>query len=77
VESLDEVLEKALEALKRDVSNIFAKSHNKLGPAEARDLVAYLKFLAERSEERTKAAKTLDKLPEDELRKLAEELLKK
>lgn len=68
--SVTEMLDKAKEALRRDLNHIFTQSSNgKLAPAAARDLAVYIKVLHE-LEEREK--EFLDSLTEEELKALNE-----
>ena len=54
---LERMLEKALEALGREVNNLFtATSSRKLSPTEARDLAAYVKLLKDINAEASKRA---------------------
>lgn len=71
-----ELLEKAREAMRRDINHIFVEvAGKKLAPASARDLVAYVKLLSEVVEEESEDTKDLEKLPDSELKELAKKLI--
>lgn len=71
-----ELLEKAREAMRRDINHIFVEvAGRKLAPASARDLVAYVKLLSEVVEEESEDTKDLEKLPDSELKELAKKLI--
>jgi septation ring formation regulator EzrA len=73
----EELLAKALEAMRRDVNHIFgAVSEKKLVPASARDLVAYVKLLTDIQKAQSKADESVDSLSNEELKAHAKALLK-
>lgn len=75
--SLETLLEKIDEAIRRDISHIFSEvSQGKLSPPSARDLVQYRKLITDAQEASEKAAKGLPSKTEEELKMLAKELLK-
>ena len=78
MEELRHLLDKAQEAIRRDLTHIFTEvSARKLSPSSARDLVSYVKLLAEILEEQEEAGEELSKTSEEELKKLAKELIEK
>lgn len=72
---VDALLDKSGQILAREIRNIMIESsRGKLGPASARDLVAYLKLLNELKMEQ---AASLSKMTDEELSRLASEKLDK
>jgi hypothetical protein len=75
-DQLELLLEKAVEAMRRDINQIFtASSGRKLNATEARDLVAYLKLLHDIADRQDDKGKELASTSEEELKELAESLL--
>jgi NAD-dependent DNA ligase len=73
---LQDLLEKATEAVRRDLNHIFsAVSIEKLGATDARDLVAYVKLLSDLQDIQSKAAKNLPAMSEEALKGLAKQLV--
>ena len=69
--NLEKLLSKLNEALRMDVNNVYLEaSQGKLSASSARDLVAYLEFLKEESEQIDPA-----KLSDDELEKLVNKIV--
>lgn len=74
--SLEELLDKATEAVRRDLNHIFISvSNSKLSPTSARDLVAYVKLLSDILDRQAKEAKGLAAASDDELKALARSLV--
>jgi hypothetical protein len=69
-QDLSQLLERCLEILRREITNITLESTKKLSASSARDLVAYTKLLSEIQEQEMKAAKGLSKLSAVELEEL-------
>lgn len=67
--TLESLLEKCVEALRRDVSYLFAKSsQGRLSPTDSRDLVAYIKLLSELKDVQVEE---LGQLTDEQLQKVA------
>lgn len=76
MEDLSKLLKKASEAVRRDINHIYQEvSTRKLSDKSARDLVAYVKLLNDLSKMQEKEKDQLSAVPDDELKKLAKELL--
>lgn len=76
--NLNDLLEQSLEAMRRDLKHIFTEvSNKKLSPASARDLVAYVKLMAEVRTASSKLGELLSEKSEEELKQLAKDLLAK
>lgn len=77
MEELSKLQEQAMEALRRDVKAILMESAaKKLSPASARDLVSYIKLLAEEVERQDKADASASKMTNEELIEHAKAILK-
>jgi len=76
MEDLSKLLKKASDAVKKDINHIYLEvSNRKLSDKSARDLVAYVKLLSDLSKAQKEKKEELASVSEDELKKLAEELL--
>lgn len=76
MENLHELLNKAAEAVRRDLNHIFSEvSLSKLSASSSRDLVAYVKLLSDVLDKQQEEIKDLATKSEDELKKMATELL--
>jgi Asp-tRNA(Asn)/Glu-tRNA(Gln) amidotransferase B subunit len=76
VDDLNKLLKKASDAVKRDINHIYQEvSTRKLSDKSARDLVAYVKLLTDLSKAQKEQKEELAAVPDDELKKLAKELL--
>lgn len=77
MEDLTSLLEKAAEAVRRDLNHIFSEvSNRKLSPASSRDLVAYTKLLSDVLDRQKDEDDSLNTKTEEELKALAKELIK-
>lgn len=75
-EALDTLLEKAVEAVRRDLNHIFtAVSVKKLDATASRDLIAYVKLLSD-IKDKLEESNALPLETDEELKALAKELLK-
>lgn len=79
---LEKLLEKASEAMRRDINHIFGEVGNgKLNDKSARDLVNYIKVLSdiswEKKKDDEKSKKNIEKMSDEDLAKMAAEILKK
>lgn len=73
---LDILLEKTIEAIKRDITHILLEgASRKLSPTSARDLVNYYKVLVDVQRQQTKSDEALAKLSDEELRSQVKALL--
>ena len=82
MQDLQNLRDKAIEALRRDLNHIFLEvSGGKLSPTSSRDLVAYYKLLTEiNAEEKNKEERTeeyLEGRTKEELEEMAKKLLSK
>lgn len=76
MDDLSKLLKKASDAVKRDINHIYLEvSTRKLSDKSARDLVAYVKLLSDLAKAQKDAKEELAAVPDDELKKLAKELL--
>jgi hypothetical protein len=76
MEDLSKLLKKASDAVKRDINHIYLEvSTRKLSDKSARDLVAYVKLLSDLAKAQKESKEALSSVPDDELKKLAKELL--
>lgn len=76
MEDLSKLLKKASDAVKKDINHIYLEvSTRKLSDKSARDLVAYVKLLSDLSKVQKEKKEELASVSEDDLKKLAEELL--
>lgn len=74
---LEQLLSKIDETIRRDVNHLITEANEgKLAGNSARDLVQYRKLISEALEGIEKAAKSLPSKTEEELKKMAKELLK-
>lgn len=76
MEDLNKLLRKASDAVKRDINHIYSEvSTRKLSDKSARDLVAYVKLLSDLAKAQKDAKEELATVPDEDLKKLAKELL--
>lgn len=76
MEDLNKLLKKASDAVKKDINHIYTEvSTRKLSDKSARDLVAYVKLLNDLSKAQKESKEELASVPDEELKKLAKELL--
>lgn len=76
MDDLSKLLKKASDAVKRDINHIYLEvSNRKLSDKSARDLVAYVKLLSDLAKTQKEKKEELASVPDDELQKLAKELL--
>jgi len=76
MEDLSKLLKKASDAVKRDINHIYTEvSTRKLSATSSRDLVAYVKLLSDISKVQKQQKEELAAVPDEELKKLAKELL--
>lgn len=74
--NLDHLLEKAVVTMKRDITHIYEESDKgKLTAGSARDLVNYVKALSSVIAAREDVEEDVAKTDEEELKKLAKELI--
>lgn len=77
MEDLVKLQDQAMEALRRDVKAILMESAaKKLSPASARDLVSYIKLLAEEVERQEKIDAGASKMTNEELIEHAKAILR-
>lgn len=77
MDDLSSLLEKAAEAVRRDLNHIFSEVTNrKLSPASSRDLVAYTKLLSDVLDRQKEANDEVNSKTEEELKELVKELIK-
>lgn len=76
MDDLNKLLKKASDAVKRDINHIYLEvSTRKLSDKSARDLVAYVKLLSDLAKAQKDAKEELAAVPDEDLKKLAKELL--
>lgn len=76
VEDLSKLLKKAGDAVKKDINHIYLEvSTRKLSDKSARDLVAYVKLLSDLAKTQKEKKEELASVPDEELQRLAKELL--
>lgn len=76
MEDLSKLLKKASDAVKKDINHIYLEvSSRKLSDKSARDLVAYVKLLSDLAKSQKEKKEELSSVPDDELQRLAKELL--
>lgn len=76
MDDLNKLLKKASDAVKKDINHIYLEvSTRKLSDKSARDLVAYVKLLSDLSKAQKEKKEELAAVPDDELQRLAKELL--
>jgi hypothetical protein len=76
MDDLSKLLKKASDAVKRDLNHIYTEvSTRKLSATSSRDLVAYVKLLSEISKTQKEQKEELASASDEELKKLAKELI--
>jgi uncharacterized protein Yka (UPF0111/DUF47 family) len=78
MEDLNRLLKEASKAVERDIKHIFLEvMKGKLAPTSSRDLVSYVKLLSDVLDKQKEVEKGLSSIPEEDLKQMAKDLLKK